>query len=50
MREAMRPYSMAVAPDSSLAKRANRVFMDFDPHCSCLNSYGSDFRIPCSRP
>jgi len=25
--EAIRPYSMAVAPDSSLAKRAKRVFM-----------------------
>src|SRR6478736_8850571 len=27
IRAAIRPYSIAVAPDSSLAKRANRFFM-----------------------
>src|SRR5215210_3230505 len=34
MPAAIRPYSMAVAPDSSLAKRVTRVFMgsSFGPH------------------
>jgi hypothetical protein len=31
MRAAIRPYSMAVAPDSSLAKREKRFFMGFTP-------------------
>ena len=34
--EAIRPYSMAVAPDSFLAKRAISFFMTVAPHVRCV--------------
>src|SRR5262244_3339367 len=52
MPAAMRPYSMAVAPDSSFTKRLTRVFITWLLRCTrgCLSSVGQPlFPGQCDR-